>query len=149
MSDDRETKEVAGAVTAFYPSEGENDPYNIYVDTEDGKFSTFNGETVEVIEEGVQVEFEAVQNNGHWNIVDGTVEIIEDDDSEVYGETAVDVAMAPTDARIASQSLIRSAVLFHQNREDNTDEDVADTAERFADVQTSLYRKLRNAGGDE
>lgn len=150
MSGDQETKSVEGAVTAFYPSEGENDPYNVYVDTEDGKFSTFNGETVEDIEEGVRVRFEAEQNNGHWNIVDGSVEIIEqDEEPEVYGDTEPDTTMSPTDARIGSQSVLRSAVLHHQHREDSTDEDVVETAKRFADAQLSLYEKLRNAGQGE
>lgn len=145
----RRDKAVEGRITAFYPSEGENDPYNLYVNTEDGKFSTFNGDTVGDIEEDIHVRFEAEQNNGHWNIVDDSVEIVENaDEPEVYGSTDSDVPMSPSDARIVSQSVLRSAVLFHQGREDSTDEDVKETAEEFADTHLELYGKLRNAGQD-
>ena len=148
MSDEQETKTVKGTVTAFYPSEGENNPYNVYVDSEDGKFSTFNGEAVSEIKEGARVQFEVVENNGHWNIVDDSVEILEDEKPEVFGDTDEVEPFAPTDARITSQSVLRSAVLHHQHREESTDGDVARTAERFAELQIELYEKLREAGNE-
>lgn len=148
MSNEEKTREVTGTVTAFYPSEGEDDPNNVYVDSEDGRFSTFHDETVEELEEGAHVEFEAEQNNGHWNIVDGSVEFL-DEEPEVYGDTNGTDPFSQTDARIASQSILRSAVLHHQHREDSTDSDVVETAERFADEQIALYEKLRNAGTGE
>lgn len=76
---DKQKKEVVGVVMKYYPSEGENDPHNVYVDSEDDRFSTFNDATVDPIEESIKIGFVAEQNNGHWNIVDNTVTVVDCD----------------------------------------------------------------------
>jgi len=152
MSEDDEAgREVTGTITAFYPSEGEQDPHNVYIAGD--RYSTFDDATVADIAEGVTVRFRAEQNGDFWNIVEGTVEVLDDApaDADMTGNTASDGSgFSPTDARIMAQSLIRSAVLFHQHRDDSTHEDVATTAERFAALQTGLFRQLRNSeqGGE-
>lgn len=140
MSD---TETVEGIVTAFYPSEGDNDPHNVYVNN--NRFSTFDDDTVAEIEEGIQVEFEAEQNGDYWNIVGGSVEVVESGEESPTGEIE---PMSLNDARVSSQSVLRSAVLHHQHREDSTAEDVVETAKTFADAQVALYERLRQVGRD-
>lgn len=148
--DDQDRREVTGTVTGFYPSEGEKDPHNVYV--EGDRYSTFDDATVADIAEGATVRFHAEQNNGHWNIVDGSVEVLDSAPADAAGHGGRDadgVGLSPTDAPIMAQSLIRSAVLFHQNRAESTAEDVAATAERFAALQTDLLQQLRQQGSEQ
>lgn len=149
MSDDQWGEEVVGTVTAFFPSNDENKPHGVRVDGD--RYTTFNDADVEEIEEGIAVRFRYEQNGEHRNIVEDSVEIIEDnaDEPEVYGDTAEAEPFSMNDARIGAQSALRSAVLHHQHREDSTDEDVVETAQKFADVQADLHRKLRNTGQGE
>ena len=145
--DDEAGREVTGTVTAFYPSESEQDPHNVYIAGD--RYSTFDDATVADIAEGVAVRFRAERNGDFWNIVESTVEVLDDApaDADVYGGTdSGDAGFSPTDARITAQSLIRSAVLHHQHRDESTAEDVAVTAERFAALQTGLFQQLRNGG---
>ena len=119
---------------------------DVYVDSEDGRFSTFHDETVAEIEKGVRVRFEAKRNGQHWNIVDDSVDILEDEESEVYGGMDEPMLFGLDDARISSQSLVRSSVMFHQDRDGSTVEEVEKTAHELADLQIELTEKLRNAG---
>lgn len=150
MSDE---KDVSGVVNAVFWNEGDdNKPVKVYLKDEEKPYSTFDTETVSAIEEGRAVAFDVEENNGYQNIVDDSVEIREQDgarSTETESDTGSGDAAAftPTDARIMSQSLIRSAVLFHQNREDSTAEDVVETAEKFADAQNDLFQQLSAEGG--
>jgi hypothetical protein len=141
---EQEGTPVSGKVTQYYPSEGENDPYALYVDGD--RYTTFNGEDVEDVKEDVVVRFQYVQNGKHRNVVPGSVEVVDaDDEPEVYGSTGDVEPFSPSDAKITSQSVLRSAVLHHQRREDSTVEDVVETAKTFADAQIALYKQFRNA----
>lgn len=82
MSDDpndKVGKPVTGVVTAYYPSEGEQDPHNVYIDGYDQGFSTFDDATAEPIEEGIEITFRAEKNGQWWNIKDGTVAVVDRD----------------------------------------------------------------------
>lgn len=158
---DKVGKPVTGVVTAYYPSEGKNDPHNVYISGHDQGFSTFDADTAEPIEEGIKITFRAEKNGQWWNIKEGTVSIVDrdpdtaDDDtgdngsirnSECVQTNSDGEAMhmfSMNDARIMAQSITRSAVLFHQDREDSSIEDVEETAERFADLQGELVQQLR------
>lgn len=81
MSDDphdKVGKEVTGVVTVYWPSEGKR-PHGLYVSGHDEKFTTFDDATADPIEEGIKVAFRAEKNNGHWNIKEGTVSILDRD----------------------------------------------------------------------
>ncbi|WP_226006044.1 hypothetical protein [Natrinema salinisoli] len=148
MSDDQEGTEASGSVTDLYRSSSENKPHGVHVDGT--RYTTFNDEDVEEIGEGVTIQFRYVENGDHRNIVPGSVEIVEESNGpETYGDTAGEEPFSMNDARIGAQSALRSAVLHHQHREDSTDEDVIATAQKFADAQADLYRKLRNTGQGE
>jgi len=70
-------KQVTGVVTAYYGSEGDQDPHNVYIEGE--KFSTFDDETADPIEEGIEVTFRTEKNGRYWNIKDGTVAVVDTD----------------------------------------------------------------------
>lgn len=86
-SNDKVGKPVTGVVTAYYPSEGKNDPHNVYISGHDQGFSTFDADTTEPIEEGIEITFRAEKNGKWWNIKEGTVSI-RDRDPDAGGETA-------------------------------------------------------------
>jgi hypothetical protein len=156
---DKVGKPVKGIVTHYWPSEGENDPHALYVKGYDEKFSTFDDETAAPIQTGTEVHFRAEKNGEHWNIKDGTVSVLDDDpgpvreqrgtdgsikSSECSGEDAMRM-FSMDDARIMSQSITRSAVMFHQYRAESTVADVEETAEQFAELQADLFKQLRGA----
>jgi hypothetical protein len=142
-NDDQQGTEVSGVVTRFYPSQEEGKPHGVYVDGD--RYTTFNDEDVEEIAEGAVVQFRYEQNGEHRNVVPGSVTVVDTDEKpEVYGGTSSEDDMLPlTDARIMSQSILRSAVFHHQHREESTPQDVEETAKQFADAQTHLFRRLR------
>ncbi|QLG62061.1 hypothetical protein [Halorarum salinum] len=154
-----EQKEVVGIVTAYYPSEGENDPYNVYVDSEDGKFSTFTAETADPIEEGVKVAFVAVQNKGHWNIKDGTVDVVDTDPDITEPETEADAGGSEVFESPRARS-IRCNVALKQARElcqpmltedvsEARFEEIRATVLETADVFAEKLAELnQQAGGD-
>lgn len=163
MSDDpndKVGKEVTGLVTHYWPSEGDNDPHAVLVKDYDERFTTFDDETAEPLQTGIKVTFRAEKNGEYWNIKEGTVAVVDSDPGPVReqrdekgdirnsecvqnndGEAMHMFSM--NDARIMAQSITRSAVLFHQDREDSSVEDVEETAERFADLQSELVQQLR------
>lgn len=171
MSDDpndKVGKPVTGLITGYWPSEGKNDPHAIHVKDYDERFTTFDDETAEPLQTGIKVTFRAEKNGDYWNIKEGTVAVVDSDPGpareqrgqqgdirnsecvQTNGDTGETRMFSMNDARIMSQSIVRSAVLFHQDREDSTVEDVEETAHRLADLEPELVRQLRSVplGGE-
>lgn len=155
MSDnDTSGTEVTGTVSQFYPNEDrENTPPAFILDGD--RYSVMADEDADRISENVTIRFryrkKTTENRTYRNVVPESVEVLgvqQPTEGSVKSSEGVqkngDMHMfSMDDARIMAQSITRSAVLFHQDREDSTVDDVEETAERFADLQSELVQQLR------
>lgn len=150
MSDDQEGTEASGVVTDHYRSSSENKPHGVHVDGT--RYTTFNDKDVEGIEEGVTIQFRYVENGDHRNIVNDSVEIIEqDEEPKVYGSTDHDVVESPRDRSIRNNVALKQArelcqPLIHEDISESRFDEVVDlveeTAETFAEKLHELNRQV-------
>lgn len=133
MSDDKQHVDAKQVDTYFEKKPAENKPHKILIGQ--NAFSTFDDATVEDVEEGAVVSFEFVTNGRYNNIVDGSLEIVEDSDGDSGGADQRDAGVAgpsPTDARIRRQVALKAAVEHHKDGP-AAPEDVTATASTFDD----------------
>lgn len=156
MSDNAQPgTEITGTVTKFYPNDDrQNTPPAFILDGD--RYSVMADEDADRLAENVTIRFryrEKTTENGTFrNVVKNSVEVLgvqQPTGGSIRSSEGVqkngDMHMfSMNDARIMAQSITRSASLFHQDRKDSTVEDVLETAERFADLQSELVQQLRS-----
>lgn len=133
MSDDTQHVDAKQVDTYFAKKSAENKPHKILIGQ--NAFSTFDDATMEGVEEGAVVSFEFVTNGRYNNIVDESLEIVEDADDASGGEDPRDAGETggpSTDARIRKQVALKAAVEHHKGGAASP-EDVTATAATFDD----------------
>lgn len=156
MSDNAEKgTEITGTVNKFYPNEDrENTPPAFMLDG--NRYSVMAEEDANRIGENVTIRCryrkKTTENGTYRNVVPESVEVLgvqQPTGGSVRsseGVTQNGMMFSFKDARIGAQSSIRSAVMYHRDREESTVDDVEETAERFTDLQVKLAARLRDAG---
>lgn len=151
MSDngDAETK-TTGTVSTFYPDEDrDNTPPAFMLDGK--RYSVMDDEDAELINENVTIRFRYRKNGRFRNVVKGSVEVLgvqQPTSGSIRSSEGVqknELLFSLKDAWVGAQSSIRSATLYHKDREDSTVDDLEETAEQLANLQIKLAARLREA----